>query len=120
MVKTFILLGGQIMGYGFIGMHRKTDENSVFYTSCMYSYQPIFRECFGKEITEFSGRVTKQKILEFENGLKALNNHPESRKQDAEQMRGYIDNITFDELILNLYKLLDLMKNKKVAYLSIE
>ena len=107
------------MGYGFIGSHRKTDEDSVFYTSCMYSYQGIFRECFGKEITEFSGRVTKQKISEFENGLKNLKNHPESRKQDTQQMRGYIDNITFDELISDLYRLLELMKNKEVGYLSI-
>lgn len=107
------------MGYGFIGMHRKTDEDDVFYASCMYSYQPIFRECFGKEITEFSGRVTKQKISEFENGLENLKNHPESRKQDAQQMRGYIDNITFDELISDLYRLLELMKNKEVGYLSI-
>lgn len=108
------------MGYGFMGMHRKTDEHSVFYTSCMYQYQPIFRECFGKEITEFSGRVTKQKISEFESGLENLKKHPESRKQDNRQMRGYIDNISFDELISDLYKLLDLMKNKEVGYLSID
>lgn len=107
------------MGYGFMGMHRKTDENSVFYTSCMYSYQPIFRECFGKEITEFSGRVTKQKISDFEIGLDNLKNHPESRKQDNRQMIGYIDNISFEELISDLYNLLDLMKNKEVGYLSI-
>jgi len=107
------------MGYGFMGMHRKTDEHSVFYTSCMYSYQPIFRECFGKEITEFSGRVTKQKILEFEIGLENLKNHLEGFKQDNQQMRGYMDNITFDKLILDLYELLGLMKNKEVGYLDI-
>ncbi len=108
------------MGYGFIGQHRKADEDSVFYTSCMYSYQPIFRECFGKEITEFKGRVTKQKILEFEKGLKNLKNHPEGQKQDTQQMRGYIDNITFDKLISNLYALLEKMKNKEVGYLLID
>lgn len=107
------------MGYGFSGRHRKTDEKCMFYTSCMYSYQPIFRECFGKEITEFDGRVTKQKILEFEIGLENLKNHPERLKQDNQQMRGYIDNITFDKLILDLYELLGLMKNKEVGYLSI-
>lgn len=107
------------MGYGFIGMHRKTDEETVFYTSCMYSYQGLFRECFGKEITEFNGRVTKQKISEFEIGLENLKNRPESRKQDFKQMRGYIDNTTFDELLSDLYKLLELMKNKEVGYLSI-
>lgn len=107
------------MGYGFIGMHKATNNETVFYTSCMYSYQGIFRECFGKEITEFNGRVTKQKISEFENCLENLKNHPEGREQDFQQMRGYIDNITFDELISDLYKLLELMKNKEVGYLSI-
>lgn len=108
------------MGYGFIGKHRKTDVDSVFYTSCMYQYQPIFRECFGKEITEFSGRITKHKISEFEIGLENLKKHPESYNQDNRQMIGYVDNITFDKLILDLYKLLDLMKTKKVRYLSID
>lgn len=108
------------MGYGFIGKHRKTDTESIFYTSCMYQYQPVFRECFGKEITEFSGRVTKQKISEFENGLKKLECHPESKKMDTRQMRGYIDNISFDNLISDFYKLLTLMKTKEVGYLSID
>lgn len=108
------------MGYGFIGYHRKTDEKSIFYTSCMYAYQPIFRECFGKEITEFSGRVTKAKIEEFENGVIKLEGHPENREYDKKQMRGYIDNITFDELISDFHKLIELMKDKKVCYLSID
>lgn len=108
------------MGYGFLGKHRKVDADTVFYTSCMYQYQPIFRECFGKEITEFSGRVTKKKILDFEIGLNNLKKHPEGRNQDNRQMVGYVDNIKFDDLITDLYKLLKLMKNKKVGYLSID
>lgn len=107
------------MGYDFIGQHRKTDEDNIFYTSCMYSYQPIFKECFKKEIAEFSGRVTKQKILEFEDGLKRLKSHPEAQKQNNKIMYGYIDNILFDDLIVDLYKLLELMKDKKVGYLLI-
>lgn len=119
--KSLVLRRNEVknMGYGFIGMHRKTDEKDVFYTSCMYSYQGLFRECFGREITEFSGRVTKAKIAEFEQGIRKLERHPDSHKQDMRQMRGYIDNTTFDELIIDLNKLLDLMKNKEVCYLSI-
>ncbi len=85
----------------------------------MYSYQLIFKECFKKEITEFSGRVTKQKILEFEDGLKRLKDHPEAQKQNNKMMNGYIDNIRFDDLIADLYKLLELMKDRKVGYLFI-
>ena len=108
------------MGYGFIGKHAKTDKDSVFYTSCMYSYQPIFKECFGKDVSECSGRVTKQKILKFEEGLGRLKNHPKAHEQDSKMMRGYIDNISFDDLIVNLSKLLELMKDRKVKYLSID
>ena len=59
------------MGYGFIGKHRKTDEESIFYEECMYAYQPVFKECFGREIAEFSGRVTKNKkiILDIPEGI---------------------------------------------------
>lgn len=107
------------MGYGFIGRHRKNEE-TIFYTSCMYQYQQIFKECFGKEITEFSGRVTKQKISDFENGLENLKKNPKGQELDGCQMIGYVDNISFDKLIYDLYELLDLMKNKKVGYLSID
>ena len=51
------------MGYGFSGKHRKTDKKCIFYEECMYAYQPVFRECFGREISELSGRVTKKQVL---------------------------------------------------------
>lgn len=108
------------MGYGFLGYHRKTDDKSVFYTSCMYSYQPVFKECFGKEVTEFRGRVTKQKITDFELGVDKLESNAEKFNQDHKQMRGYIDNITFDELISDFRKMIELMKNKEIGYLSID
>ena len=57
------------MGYGFIGYHRATDDGSLFYTECIYAYEPVFKQCFGKEISKFSGRVTKKKIDEFKIGL---------------------------------------------------
>ena len=56
------------MGYGFIGKHRKTDEESIFYEECMYAYQPVFRECFGTDISEIYEeeikKLVKQNLLE--------------------------------------------------------
>ena len=106
------------MGYGFIGMHRKKDNKSIFYEECMYAYQPVFRECFGKEITEFSGRVTKEKIKEFESGLEKFKSNKDNNRDDR-QFIGYISNITYDKLCDRLSELLELMKNKQVCYLDI-
>lgn len=106
------------MGYGFSGYHRATDDESIFYEECMYAYEPVFRECFGKEISEFSGRVTKKKIEEFEIGLEKFKSN-KNNNMDNKQIRGYISNITYDKLCDKLCELLELMKNKKVCYLII-
>lgn len=106
------------MGYDFYGYHRKTDEQYIFTTECMYAYQPIFLKCFGKQITDFNGRVTKVKIKEFEEGLDKFINNPQYNK-DHRQFPGYISNITYEELCKKLQELLRLMKNKEVGYLSI-
>lgn len=106
------------MGYGFIGKHRKTDEESIFYEECMYAYQPVFIECFGREITEFSGRVTKKKIKEFRIGLEKFKSNPNNNR-DYRQSIGYLSNITYDKLCDRLSELLELMKNKQVGYLII-
>lgn len=107
------------MGYGFIGYEEKESEESLFYTSCMYAYQPIFRECFGKEITDFCGEVTDETIRCFELGIKRLKQEPQKYNLDSRQMIGYIDNITFDVLIKNFEELIGLMKRNKVRYLYI-
>lgn len=107
------------MGYGFIGYHRKTDDECIFYEECMYAYQPVFRECFGKEITEFCGRVTKKNIEEFEVGLEKFKSN-KFNNRDSEQCVGYVSNITYDKLCDRLTELLELMKDKQVCYLSIE
>jgi hypothetical protein len=106
------------MGYGFVGKHRKTDEKSIFYEECMYAYQPVFRECFGKEITEFSGRVTKRKIEEFRVGLEKFKSN-KNNNRDHRQAPGYLSNITYDKLCDRLSELLELMENKEVCYLRI-
>ncbi len=106
------------MGYDFFGYHRKTDEDWIFTTECMYAYQPIFRECFGKEITEFNGRVTKTKIEDFENGLEKFINNP-NYNRDYRMCPGYLSNITYEHLCEKLQELLQLMKNKEIGYLSI-
>lgn len=106
------------MGYGFIGQHRKTDEENIFYEECMYAYQPVFRECFGKEITEFSGRVTKKKIEEFRVGLERFKSNPNNNR-DYRQAIGYLSNITYDKLCDRLSELLRLMESKEVCYLHI-
>ena len=105
------------MGYGFIGRYRK-DSETIFYEECMYAYQPVFRECFGKEITEFSGRVTKGKIKEFEIGLEKFKSNKNNNKDDR-QFTGYLSNITYDKLCDRLTELLELMKDKQVGYLNI-
>lgn len=105
------------MGYGFIGNYRK-DNETIFYEECMYAYQPVFRECFGKEITEFSGRVTKKKIEEFESGLEKFKSN-QRNNIDNKQIEYYLSNITYDKLCDRLSELLELMKDKQVCYLHI-
>ena len=106
------------MGYGFVGKHRKTDEESIFYEECMYAYQPVFKECFGREIAEFSGRVTKKKIEEFKIGLKKFKSD-RNNNRDYRQSIGYLSNITYDKLCDRLSELLELMESKQVGYLII-
>lgn len=106
------------MGYGFIGQHRKKDHKVIFYEECMYAYEPVFIECFGKEITEFRGRVTKKKIREFKEGLDLFKSNPVYNR-DYRQSIGYLSNITYEELCDRLTELLRLMENREVCYLSI-
>ena len=106
------------MGYGFIGKHRATDDECIFYTECMYAYEPVFKQCFGKEITEFSGRVTKKKIEEFKIGLENFKSN-QNNNRDYEQFPGDLSNTTYDKLCEELSELLRLMENKEVCYLHI-
>ena len=106
------------MGYDFFGYRRKTDEEWAFTTECMYAYQPVFKECFGKDITEFNGRVTKKKIEEFKIGLENFKSN-QNNNRDYRQSPGNLSNITYDRLCDELYELLRLMENKEVCYLRI-
>ena len=111
------LLRGETMGYGFIGSYRKNDE-SIFYEECMYAYEPVFKQCFGKEISEFSGRVTKKKIEEFKIGVERFKSNPNNNR-DYRQSVGYLSNITYNQLCDRLSELLKLMEDKQVGYLRI-
>ncbi|WP_036653765.1 hypothetical protein [Paenibacillus pini] len=102
---------------GLSDKNSKRMKNHIFYTSCMYAYQPIFRECFGKEITKFEGRVTMREIEEFRNGISKFADKKYSL--DHKRMAGYIDNISHDQLVNDLNKLCDLMESKEVRYLFI-
>lgn len=106
------------MGYSFVGYQSETDNSSVFYEECMYAYQSVFRKCFGREITEFEGVVTQEKITEFKMGLERFKADKENNR-DGEQFVGYISNITYDKLCSRLSELLKLMENQEVCYLSI-
>lgn len=106
------------MGYDFIGYHRKTDAKSIFWTHCMYAYEPVFKQCFGREISTFSGRVTKKKIEEFKIGLENFK-LSQNNNRDYRQFPADLSNITYKQLCEDLSKLLELMENKEVCYLSI-
>jgi hypothetical protein len=106
------------MGYDFFGYHRKTDDKWLFTTECMYAYQPVFKECFGKDISEFNGRVTKKKVEEFKIGLDKFKSN-KAYNRDDRQFVGYLSNITYENLCNKLSELLELMENKEVCYLSI-
>lgn len=106
------------MGYGFIGYHRATDDKSLFYTECMYAYEPVFKQCFGKEISKFSGRVSKKKIEEFKIGLERFKSN-QNNNRDYEQFPGDLSNTTYDKLCEELSELLRLMESKEVCYLHI-
>lgn len=106
------------MGYSFIGKHRSTDDECIFYTECMYEYEPVFKQCFGKEISKFSGRVSKMKIEEFKIGLERFKSN-QNNNRDYAQFPGYLSNITYEKLCGELSELLRLMENKQVCYLRI-
>ena len=106
------------MGYGFSGRHRATDDKCVFYTECMYAYEPVFKECFGKEISKFSGRVSKKKIEEFKVGLEKFKSN-QANNRDYRQFAGDLSNITYEKLCEELSELLRLMESKEVCYLNI-
>lgn len=106
------------MGYGFCCSKRK-DEDTVFYTSCMYAYESVFKECFGREVTSFNGRVTNAKALEFRQGVDNLANDPQRYNSDSQQMMGYIDNCSYTKLVQDLYTICDMIDRKEIKYLSI-
>lgn len=106
------------MGYDFFGYYRRTDDNWVFTTECMYAYGPVFKKCFGKDIMEFNGVVTKEKVEEFKVGLEKFKSNKDYNRDDR-QAPGYISNITYEDLCNKLSELLELMENKKVCYLRI-
>lgn len=106
------------MGYGFCCSKRK-DTDSIFYSSCMYAYQEIFKECFGREISKFSGKVTNVKSAEFRSGVDKFANNPKLYNVDYKQMRGYIDNCKYEDLVKDLYTICDMMDSKEIGYLNI-
>lgn len=106
------------MGYNIIGLKKKDDDESVVSIMCNYAYQPVFKKCFGKDICEFYGRVTKDKIVAFENGV---NNfiYNNSSYMEASLYAGCISNCTYENLCKELQVLVENMKNKNVKYLII-
>ena len=107
------------MGYGFICNHRKNDEETVFYTECQYSYQPIFREAFGIEISKMSGKVTKGKILVFKEGLNNLKSNKDVYSQQVTNFIGNLSNRNYDGVIDDFETIIKLMEEQKVGYISI-
>ena len=106
------------MGYSFIGKHGKTDDECIFYTECMYAYEPVFKQCFGKEISKFSGKVTEKKIEEFKVGLEKFKSNQDNNR-DYKQFSGNLSNITYEKLCEELSELLRLMEIKEICYLNI-
>lgn len=106
------------MGYSFSGRYRATDDECIFYTECMYAYEPVFKQCFGKDISKFSGRVTKKSIEEFKIGLDKFKSN-QNHNRDFSQFVGDISNITYEKLCKDLTELLKLMENKEICYLHI-
>lgn len=106
------------MGYSFIGKHRKTDDESVFYEECAYAYALGFKRCFGKWIHEFSGRVTKKTIEAFKFGLDNFKATKDNNRDDSFSPFD-LSSITYDKLCDRLSELLQLMEDKKVCYLII-
>ena len=110
------------MGYGFIGYSNREefkDGESIFYTSCPYAYEPIFKETFGEEIRKFSGYVSKTKINKFINGVNNLKDNKDKYSNVVKPMRGYLDNCSFEFLLSDLEVLCELLQNKQVRYLNI-
>ena len=122
MVNKNKILRGDLtkMGYSIIGRHRKTDDSSIFYEECMYAYMQVFKKCFGRDLSEFSGRVTKKKIEEFKIGLYKFKSD-KSNNIDNRYMLGdaNLSNISYDKLCDRLSELLELMENKQICYLHI-
>jgi hypothetical protein len=107
------------MGYDIYGYHRKTDNDYRMTIQCQYAYQPVFKDCFGKDIKEFNGRVTKAKLSEFETGVMKFINTPERFNLDNQMYQGNLANNKYSSLCRELLELVDVMKIKEVRYLNI-
>jgi len=110
------------MGYGFIGYSNREefkDGESIFYTSCSYAYEPIFKETFREEIHNFSGYVSKVKMIKFIDGVNKLKENKDKYNGIVKPMRGYLDNCSFESLLSDLEVLCELLQNKQVKYLNI-
>ncbi|MOA17993.1 hypothetical protein D3C78_1382780 [compost metagenome] len=107
------------MGYDILGYNKKSDENSKIHIQCQYTYQSVFKSCFGKDILYFNGRVTKNQIKEFEDGVLLFQKHPEHFNLDDKMYVGNLANNSYKNLSDELFDLLELMKNNEVRYLSI-
>lgn len=107
------------MGYGFSAMHRLKDEETIFYTECMYAYEPVFKKCIESEkgIYYFSGRVTKQKIKDFSLFLDKFSE--KENNMDSKRFTGNMSNITHKRLIEDFTTIYNLMLEGKCKYLSI-
>lgn len=110
------------MGYNIIGDFSKKNifekDDNLISIQCQYAYQPYFREAFGCEITDWEGKLLQKDIPEFIEGLDKFINMLEDGL-NVPMYRGYLGNISEDNLIKELTKLKNLVKNKKVRYLII-
>ena len=110
------------MGYDIVsGKSMKSMDNYdnvLSHISCQYAYQQYFREAFGREITDWKGRLYKKDIPEFINGIDNFINI--LRKGISVPIyRGNLSNTSQENLIKEMERLKELINNGEIGYMRI-
>ena len=105
------------MGWDIRGSKLKVSE-SIVHIQCQYSYQPIFKEALGKDITCYKGRVT---IKNYKEIITAFNLIIERLKLECNVnfFTGNLSNRTKEDIASDFKEMIKHIKNREIRYLSI-
>jgi hypothetical protein len=109
------------MGYDIISAKSKKEMdqgNILSHIQCQYAYQPIFRQAFDRDISEWNGRLTKKRRGELLRGIDNLTLILESGV-NIPMHTGNISNCSPGRLKKEVEELKGLIRDGKIGYIRI-